>query len=93
MYKNRDMDIDLIKAREGHRCYGMGLGRLLAGVIEQNHDDKGIVWPASIAPYQVYICPLYREGSDVSEVAEELYADLTARGLEVLLMTGWSRPG
>ncbi|MFC2069837.1 proline--tRNA ligase, partial [Chloroflexota bacterium] len=56
-------------------CYGIGPSRLLASVIEQNHDDKGIVWPAAIAPYQVYICPLYREGSRVEDVAEKLYAD------------------
>jgi prolyl-tRNA synthetase len=54
-------------------CYGMGLSRLLAGAIEQNHDDKGIIWPAPIAPYHVYLCALNREGSDVAERAEKLY--------------------
>jgi len=49
---------------------------LLAAAIEQNHDDKGIVWPMPIAPYHVYLCPLYREGSKVAETAEKLYAQL-----------------
>ncbi len=74
-------------------CYGIGLGRLLAGVIEQNHDDKGIIWPLSIAPYHIYLCPLYREGSKVSEVAEKLYTDLTAQGLEVLFDDREESPG
>ena len=42
-------------------CYGIGTGRLLAAAIEQNHDDKGIIWPMPIAPYHIYLCPLYRE--------------------------------
>jgi prolyl-tRNA synthetase len=65
-------------------CYGLGPSRLLGAAIEQNHDDKGIIWPVSIAPYQVYLCPLYREGSKVAEVAEQLYTDLTAAGIDVL---------
>ena len=43
--------------------YGIGIGRLLAAAIEQNHDDKGIIWPMSIAPYHIYLCPLYLENS------------------------------
>jgi len=65
-------------------CYGLGPSRLLAAAVEQNHDDKGIIWPAAIAPYHIYLCPLYRENSKVSEVAEKLYADLQASGIEVL---------
>jgi prolyl-tRNA synthetase len=65
-------------------CYGLGPSRLLAAAVEQNHDAKGIIWPVAIAPYHVYLCPLYREGSKVSEVAEKLYADLQAAGIEVL---------
>ncbi|NIM53002.1 MAG: proline--tRNA ligase, partial [Pseudomonas stutzeri] len=57
-------------------CYGIGLGRLLAAAVEHYHDDKGIVWPLPIAPYQVYLCPLYREGTDVAGAAERLYAEL-----------------
>lgn len=74
-------------------CYGIGLGRLMAGVVEANHDDKGIIWPMSIAPCQVIICPLYREDSAVSDVAEKLYTDLTAEGIEVLIDDREESPG
>jgi prolyl-tRNA synthetase len=74
-------------------CYGIGLDRLLAAAIEHNHDDKGIIWPMSIAPYQVYLCPLYREGSRVNEVAEGSYAQLEAEGLEVLFDDRRESPG
>ncbi len=74
-------------------CYGIGLGRLLAAAIEQNHDDKGIIWPMPIAPYHIYLCPLYREGSKVSEVAEKLYVELEAEGLEVLFDDREESPG
>ncbi len=65
-------------------CYGIGLGRLLAAAIEQHHDEKGIVWPLPIAPYQVYLCPLYRDGTKVNETAEKLYSELESSGIEVL---------
>ncbi len=65
-------------------CYGFGPSRLLGAAIEQHHDDKGIIWPVSIAPYHVYLCPLYDKDSKVAEVAERLYNDLTAAGVEVL---------
>ncbi|MDD4859135.1 MAG: proline--tRNA ligase [Dehalococcoidales bacterium] len=74
-------------------CYGIGIGRLLAAAIEQNHDDKGITWPMPIAPYQVYLCPLYREGTKVAEIAEKLYAELEAAGLEVLFDDRQESPG
>jgi prolyl-tRNA synthetase len=74
-------------------CYGMGLSRLMAAAVEQNHDAKGIIWPLSIAPYHVYLCPLYREGSKVAEVAEKLYTDLEAEGLEVLFDDREESPG
>jgi prolyl-tRNA synthetase len=74
-------------------CYGIGLGRLLAAAIEQNHDDKGIIWPLPMAPYHIHLCPLYRPGTDVAEVAENLYARLGAEGLEVLLDDREESPG
>jgi prolyl-tRNA synthetase len=74
-------------------CYGLGLSRLMAAVVEKNHDDKGIIWPVAIAPYHVYLCPLYREGSEVAGVAEKIYADLTAAGLEVLFDDREESPG
>jgi prolyl-tRNA synthetase len=74
-------------------CYGIGLGRLMAAAVEQNHDDKGIIWPMTIAPYHVYICPLYREGTEVSTIAEKLYAELTENGIEVLIDDRAESPG
>lgn len=73
--------------------YGIGLGRLLAATIEQNHDDKGIVWPLSIAPYQVYLCPLRLEDKDVAETAEKVYRDLTNQNIEVLYDDRDDSPG
>jgi prolyl-tRNA synthetase len=74
-------------------CYGIGLGRLLAAAVEQSHDDKGIIWSLPIAPYHIYLCPLYREDSKVSEVAENLYGELEAEGLEVLFDDRQESPG
>jgi prolyl-tRNA synthetase len=74
-------------------CYGIGLDRLLAAAIEQHHDDKGIIWPISIAPYHVYLCPLYQEDSKVEAVAEKVYAELEAEGLEVLFDDRRESPG
>jgi len=74
-------------------CYGIGLGRLLAAAIEQNHDDKGIIWPISIAPYHVYLCPLYLENDKVAKATENLYSALEAEGLEVLFDDREESPG
>ena len=74
-------------------CYGIGPSRLLAAIIEQNYDDKGIIWPLAVAPYHIYLCPLYRDGSQVSEVAEKLYAELEKEGLEVLFDDRNESPG
>ncbi len=74
-------------------CYGIGLGRLLAAAIEQNHDDKGIIWPSAIAPYHIYLCSLYLENPQVASTAEKLYAELTAEGLEVLFDDRNESPG
>jgi len=74
-------------------CYGIGLGRLLAAAVEQNHDDKGIVWPVAIAPYHIYLCPLRPENSDVAETTEKIYKDLTSANLEVLFDDRDESPG
>jgi prolyl-tRNA synthetase len=74
-------------------CYGIGLDRLLAAVIELNHDDKGIVWPPSVAPYQLYLCALHPEDPDVAAAAEKLYNDLEAEGFEVLFDDRAESPG
>ena len=65
-------------------CYGIGVGRAAAAVMEQNHDDYGPIWPISIAPYQVQICAVNPNKEGVQEVSDKLYADLQAKGLEVL---------
>ncbi len=73
--------------------YGIGLGRLLACVVEEHHDDKGIIWPISIAPYQVHLVALANERSAAAETADQLYADLTAAGIEVLYDDRAESPG
>ncbi len=75
-------------------CYGIGIGRLLAAAVEQNHDDKGIIWPMPIAPYHIYLCPLYSAGNPrIAEVAENLYAELKSKGVEVLFDDREESPG
>ena len=74
-------------------CYGIGLGRLLAAIIEQNHDDKGIIWPLSVAPYQVYLCPLHSDKPMVASTAERVYQELQTEGIEVLLDDRDESPG
>jgi len=66
-------------------CYGIGVSRVVAAAIEQNHDDNGIVWPEAIAPFQVSLIPLnIKKSPREKELAEQLYADLTVAGIEVL---------
>lgn len=75
-------------------CYGIGITRIVAAAIEQHHDDRGIIWPAALAPFQVAILPMNMHKSfRVKEVAEELYATLKARGIEVILDDRKERPG
>ncbi len=75
-------------------CYGIGVSRVVAAAIEQNHDENGIVWPATIAPFQVALCPMKMDKSHrVREATEELYQALTASGLDVLLDDRGARPG
>jgi len=74
-------------------CYGIGLGRLLAAIVEQSHDDKGIIWPLSVAPYQVYLCPLSLDKSAVLPAAERIYQELQKEGIEVLFDDRDDSPG
>jgi prolyl-tRNA synthetase len=75
-------------------CYGIGVTRTLQAVIEQCHDDNGIVWPISVAPYTVCITPLnVAPDSPVMQRAEQIYADLTARGVDAILDDRNERPG
>jgi prolyl-tRNA synthetase len=66
-------------------CYGIGVGRTMAAVIEQSHDKYGPIWPMSIAPFQVHICALNPDRDNVGEVAGKLYRELTEQGVEVIL--------
>ena len=75
-------------------CYGIGITRLPAAAIEQNHDAKGIIWPDAIAPFTVVICMVGPDRSpDVKAAGEKLYADLLAAGVDVMLDDRGERPG
>ena len=74
--------------------YGIGVTRIVAAAIEQNHDERGIVWPAPLAPFDVVLIPINLHRSEaVREAAEQLYAELSERGLEVLFDDRDARPG
>jgi len=75
-------------------CYGIGVTRIVAAAIEQNHDDRGIIWPAPIAPFQVVLVPLnLQKSARVREVSDRLYQELSAAGVEVLYDDRDARPG
>jgi prolyl-tRNA synthetase len=75
-------------------CYGIGITRLPAAAIEQNHDDKGIIWPDALAPFTVVLCPISPDRfPDVKAAVESLYADLMAAGVDVMLDDRCERPG
>ncbi len=75
-------------------CYGIGVSRIVAAAIEQNHDDRGIIWPASMAPFQVVIAPIgYQKSEDVKEACDALYQELKSLGVDVLLDDRKERPG
>jgi len=65
-------------------CYGIGIGRLAASVGEEHHDNFGLIWPISIAPWQVHICAIRADNHEVSETANELYRSLADKGIEVI---------
>ena len=75
-------------------CYGIGVSRVVAAAIEQNHDDKGIIWPTGIAPFQIALLPMNMQKSEaVRETAEGLYRELSEAGYEVLFDDRGERPG
>ena len=75
-------------------CYGIGVSRIVAAAIEQNHDDKGIIWPAAIAPFEVAVLPMNAKKSQrVRAAAEDLYRQLLEAGLDVVLDDRELRPG
>jgi prolyl-tRNA synthetase len=75
-------------------CYGIGVTRILGAAIEQNHDERGIVWPAAIAPFEAVICPIgYDRSDDVRAAADALHDALAAAGIDVILDDRGERPG
>jgi len=75
-------------------CYGIGVTRLLGAAIEQNHDERGIIWPEPIAPFSVVICPVnYRQSEQVRQVADRLHAELESAGIDVIIDDRGERPG
>jgi prolyl-tRNA synthetase len=75
-------------------CYGIGVTRILGAAIEQNNDERGIIWPASIAPFAAVICPIgYDRNAEVRAAADELHEALQAAGIDVLLDDRGERPG
>ncbi len=75
-------------------CYGIGVTRILGAAIEQNHDDRGIVWPAAIAPFELVLCPIgYERSAEVRAAADRLHDELSGAGLDVILDDRGERPG
>ncbi|HEX7768663.1 MAG TPA: proline--tRNA ligase, partial [Dokdonella sp.] len=75
-------------------CYGIGVSRIVAAAIEQNHDEAGIIWPEPMAPWKVAICPIaYAQNAQVREESDKLHDELAARGIDVLLDDRGLRPG
>ena len=75
-------------------CYGIGVTRLLGAAIEQGHDDKGIIWPISMAPFEVVICPMgYEKSEAVKAACDQLQDQLLAAGIDVILDDRNERPG
>lgn len=75
-------------------CYGIGVTRIVGAAIEQNHDERGIVWPAAMAPFTLVLCPIgYDRAPAVREAADDLYAQVQALGVDVVLDDRGERPG
>ena len=75
-------------------CYGLGVSRIVAAAIEQHHDEKGIIWPDNMAPFQICIIPINSARSEeVKKTAEALYQELSEHGIDVLLDDRPERPG
>jgi len=75
-------------------CYGIGVTRIVAAAIEQNHDERGIAFPLPMAPFSACVVPIgYHKNAPVRDAADRLYAELVAAGIEVLLEDREARPG
>jgi prolyl-tRNA synthetase len=73
--------------------YGIGVGRNVAAIVESSHDEKGIIWPVSVAPYEVVVTAVTMEDTPTVEVAETIYAALGDAGIDVILDDRAERPG
>ena len=83
----RVLDENGIKQVMHMGCYGIGVSRVVAAAIEQNNDDKGIIWPEALAPFQIALIPInLHKSADVKRTAERIYAQLTSAGYDVLFM-------
>ncbi len=88
------LDVDGSRKPSVMGCYGIGITRTLQAIIEQGNDKDGVIWPLSVAPYQVCITPLaVAPDSQAMQLAEKFYAELTARGVDVILDDRDDRPG
>jgi len=75
-------------------CYGIGVTRIAAAAIEQNHDARGIIWPVALAPFTVAVCPIgYDRSAEVKAAADKLHDELAALGIDVILDDRGERPG
>jgi prolyl-tRNA synthetase len=75
-------------------CYGIGVSRVVAAAIEQNHDERGIIWPEAIAPFQIALLPMNMHASPrLQDAAEQLYGELRTAGFDVLFDDRKARPG
>ncbi|MGM0835531.1 MAG: proline--tRNA ligase [Bacillota bacterium] len=74
-------------------CYGIGVSRVMAAVVEQFHDESGIVWPAAVTPYDVHVIPVNVKNADQAQLAEEIYSSLKKAGFAVLFDDRQERPG
>jgi prolyl-tRNA synthetase len=74
-------------------CYGIGVSRTLAAIVEQNHDKDGIIWPLAVAPYHAIVTVINGEDTRQVQLAEQIYEELLEKGVEVLLDDRDERPG
>ena len=88
-YKDENQQEQLIEMG----CYGIGVTRTMAAVVEQSHDENGIIWPMALAPFHVTICLLTNAGEDAISLGKKIYSDLLASGIEVLMDDRDERPG
>jgi prolyl-tRNA synthetase len=87
------LDVDGKEKAAEMGCYGIGVTRIVAAAIEQNHDKDGIVWPVPLAPYEVAVLELQQDDDNLIATANKIYDDLQAAGIEVIYDDRDERPG